>query len=81
MTNPTPIMRLTTEALEALRSVAQQTPEIWQEPETDFGTLLESLNIPNYAEPTGLQALGEIHMPSAETVQPNLQGKSRPVRP
>ena len=78
MTNPTPIMRLTTEALEALRSVAQQTPEIWQEPETDFGTLLESLNIPNYAEPTGLQALGEIHMPSAE--QYNRTSKARADR-
>ena len=58
--------------------MAQQTPEIWQEPETDFGTLLESLNIPNYAEPTGLQALGEIHMPSAE--QYNRTSKARADR-
>ena len=66
MTSPTTIMRLTTEAMDALRLVAQQTPEIWQDPQTDFRALLASLNIPNYAEPTGLFAQGEIVMPSAE---------------
>ena len=75
MLNPTPIMRLTAEAMYALRSVAQQTPEIWQDPETDFGALLESLNIPNYAEPTGLHALNDIKMPSAE--QYNRTSKAR----
>ena len=33
---------------------------------TDFGALLESLNIPNYAEPTALLAHGEIGMPLEE---------------
>ena len=66
MMSPTPIMRLTTEAMDALRSVAQQTPEVWQDPKTDFGALLESLNIPNYAEPTALLAHGEIGMPLEE---------------
>ena len=78
MPNPTPIMRLTTEAMDALRSVAQQTPEIWQDPQTDFGALLESLNIPNYVEPTGLHALDEIKMPSAE--QYNRTSKARADR-
>ena len=66
MTSATLIMRLTTEAMDALRSVAQQTPEVWQDPQTDFGALLESLNIPNYAEPTGLLTHDEIGMPLAE---------------
>ena len=59
-------MRLTAEAMDALRSQAQQTPEIWQDPNTNFGVLLESLNVPDYAEPTGIFALGDISMPSAE---------------
>ena len=62
----TPIMRLTAEAVDALRSVAQHTPEVWQDPQTDFATVLESLNITNYAEPVGLLAQGQIVMPSAE---------------
>ena len=66
MSTFTPIMRLTTEAMDALRSQAQQYPELWQDPATDFGALLESLNIPNYAEPTELLASGKIEMPSAE---------------
>ncbi len=59
-------MRLTIEAMDALRSEAQQNPQIWQSPDTDFGRVLNQLNISNYAEPTGLIAQGEITMPSAE---------------
>ena len=66
MSAPTPIMRLTTEAMDALRSQAQQNPEIWQDPNTDFGVLLESLNVPDYLESTGLFAQDDIVMPSAE---------------
>ncbi len=61
--------------MDALRSVARQTPEVWQNPQTDFGKLLESLNIPNYAEPTGLFAQGEISMPPA--TQYNRTSKAR----
>ena len=68
-------MRLTAQAMDALRSQARQSPEIWQDPNTDFGALLESLNIRDYAEPTGLFALGEISMPSADQYNRGFKAK------
>ncbi len=65
MPNPTKIMRLTTEAMDALRLQAEQNPELWQDPNTDFGKLLESLNVTNYLVETGLMTLDTITMPSA----------------
>ena len=69
-------MRLTTEAMDALRSQARQNPEIWQDPNTDFGALLESLNLPDYLEPTGLFAQGDIAMPSAEQYNRGFKAKA-----
>ena len=65
MSESIPVMRLSTEAMDALRSVAQQSPQLWQNPDTNFHNILTSLNITDYAEPTGLVADGPIAMPSA----------------
>ncbi len=66
MPEPIQIMRLTAEAMDALRSMAENTPEIWQNPETDFEAVLASVNVTEYATPTGLYAQGPISMPSAD---------------
>ena len=66
MRNPTQVMRLTTQAFYALRDKAKIQPELWQDPQTDFEQILKELNLPNYAEPTGLAAIDSIDMPSAE---------------
>ena len=66
MPNQIPVMRLTTQAMDALREKAKNQPEIWQNPETDFDRVLRELNVLNYAEPTGLIATDEITMPSAD---------------
>ena len=76
MPEPIALMRLTTEAMDALRSKAQETPEIWQNPETDFEEVLASLNITEYAVPTGLMAGGAISMPSAEQYSRTLKSRA-----
>ena len=66
MGTPTQIMRLTNQAMDALREKAKSQPELWQDPQTDFEQVLRELNLPNYAEPTGLVATDTISMPSAD---------------
>ena len=61
-----PVMRMSTQAMDALRDKAKNQPEIWHDPQTDFDQVFRELNLPNYAEPTGLFAEEEIAMPSAE---------------
>lgn len=36
MVNQIPVMRLTTQAMDALRDKAKNQPELWQDRETDF---------------------------------------------
>ena len=76
MPEPIEIMRFTTEAMDALRSIAQDAPEIWQDPETDFEAVLASVNVTEYASPTGLHAEGPITMPSAEQYSRNFKSRS-----
>ena len=76
MPEPIEIMRFTTEAMDALRSIAQDTPEIWQNPETDFEAVLASVNVTEYASPTGLHAEGPITMPSAEQYNRNFKSRA-----
>ena len=66
MPEPIQIMRLTAEAMDALRSMAENTPGIWQNPETNFEAVLASVNVTEYASLTGLYAQGPISMPSAD---------------
>lgn len=66
MPEPIEIMRLTTEAMDTLRSKAKDTPELWQNPKTDFEEVLSSVNVTEYVSPTGLYAQTQISMPSAE---------------
>ena len=59
----TPVMRFTDAALAALRLKAQETPETWADPETDFYRILKQLGISQPCAPTGIQAIGPITLP------------------
>ena len=64
-TTPIPIMRFTNEAYHSMRALAQQQPELWLNPNTDFAEILRNLNINPYAETTGLVAAATVKLPSA----------------
>ena len=59
----TTVMRFSDAALAALRLKAQETPEIWADPATDFHRILERLGISPPCIPTGIQARGPITLP------------------
>ena len=66
LTSDVRLMRLNDTAMETLRSIAQDRPEIWLDPETDFDTELRSLNLDDYLEPTRIVVSGEIRLPLAD---------------
>ena len=47
------VMRLTQPAYDALKGLATTSPELWLDHDTDFGALLEQLDVSDYAEATG----------------------------
>ena len=76
MVNQIPVMRLTTQAMDALRDKAKNQPELWQDRETDFEQVLADLNLTDYAELTGLVATGAIHMPTADQLSRNYKSRA-----
>ena len=67
MSEPTPIGRFTDEAFQALRKLADNRPELWQDPRTDFLRELHELNLTGPVEHIGLTALERPQMPLPET--------------
>ena len=70
MTEPMNINRLTDEAFRALVNLAEAKPELWQDPEADFGQALAEIGVIRYAEATGITA-----------ADPALAPPERPPRP
>ena len=66
-TEGTRVLRFTDEAMSTLRKLAEDRPELWQDPKTDFIRELTALGVTDPTEDTGLTALGEMHMPIPET--------------
>ena len=54
MSEPTPVCQLTEPAFRALTAIAQQRPELWQDPNTDFAAVLVEQGITEYQEPIGI---------------------------
>ena len=71
-----PVMRMTAQAMDALRDKAKNQPELWQDGGTDFEQVLADLNLTDYCEPTGLVATGPIHMPSADQLSRNYKSRA-----
>ena len=57
MSNPTPVYRLTDTAFRALVNEAENRPELWEDPKTDFAKVLAENGITNYREPAGVTTL------------------------
>lgn len=66
-----PIMRLTREAYVALEGYSQSNPEVWSDPSTDFGAVLDSLGIANHTEFTGLNSPRPIKLEPTGSGPPN----------
>ena len=76
MTEQIQVMRLTDDAMTTLQELAKTSPELWQNPETDFDRVLRDLNLPEYQEPTGLVTNGPIQMPSAARLNNTVKARA-----
>lgn len=65
------VYRLTQEAYDQLRLLAERRPESWLDPEADFGTVLESMDVHDIREPTGITTRHPIALTPAERGPPN----------
>ena len=59
-----PIKRLTDSGRNALLQLANASPELWQDPGTDFDTELHSRGVIDYAEEIGVTSHGLIELPN-----------------
>ena len=66
MSEPNPVRRFTDEALITLRQLAQENPQCWRDPATDFIQVLRDQSVDDATEETGLNALRPIGMPEPE---------------
>lgn len=62
MNNATPVYRLTQVAFRNLVNEADNRPELWEDPNTDFAAVLEANGITAYWEPAGVTAKEPISM-------------------
>ena len=60
------VKRLTNNGRNALLRLAETSPELWQNPETDFDAELHKLGIADYAEEIGVTSHGIIALPTGE---------------
>ena len=67
-----PILRLTQDAYDQLLSVSEDTPEVYLDPDTDFGQILRSRGIAEYAENTGVYSTRPIELTPVSVGRPNL---------
>lgn len=58
------IYRLTSNGRNALLQLAENRPELWQEPSTDFDAELRNLGVTDYAEEIGVASRGLISLPT-----------------
>ena len=65
-----PVYRLTNEAFRSLINLANEKPQLWQDPETDFAQVLSDNGVTEYREPTDLRTRAPIHMASPTGNQP-----------
>ncbi len=66
MSKPITVQRFTNEALITMRRLAQENPQYWRDPETDFLQLLKEQSVPHPTEDAGLNALEPIRMPEPD---------------
>ena len=57
-----PILKFTQEAYDRLWLIAEQNPEIYLDPDTDFAEVLATHGIDHYAEQTGITTRGPISL-------------------
>ena len=70
----TPVLRLTEDAWSALRGIANTRPEVYLDPSTDFGGLLEEKGLVKYAVPTDFHAESAIQLTAPGPSVPPHQG-------
>ena len=58
------IYRLTSKGRNSLLRLAEDKPELWLEPDTDFGVELSKLGVTDYAEEVGVTSRGLLSLPS-----------------
>ena len=66
MSDGIPVMRFTETAMEQLYEMADNQPELWINPETDFLQALRERDVGQIEEPTGITAPMPIRMPPPE---------------
>ena len=66
-----PVLRLTQEAYNKLQSVAEDTPEVYMNPNVDFGQILRSQGIDDYTCDTGIVSNSPISLTPAPSGPPN----------
>lgn len=71
-----PILRLTKAGRAKLQEMADENPDLWLNPDTDFDAELKKLGMTDYAEETGAVSNGEIALPTGEGY--NVRGGGRP---
>ena len=59
-----PVMRLTQEAYDALKTELSANPDLWLNPQANFENILVDKGIPDYAEPTSVVSVGSISLQS-----------------
>ena len=67
------VMRFTDDALATLDLQAQENPQLWADPNTDFYAVLRNLGIKDIDQSAGIQAHGPISMPPV-TEHPHSRG-------
>ena len=66
MSDGIPVMKFTEEAMAQLSELADNQPELWLNPETDFLQVLRERDVGQIEEPTGITAPMPIRMPPPE---------------
>ena len=66
-----PVFRLTQEAYDQLLLVARDTPEVYMNPETDFGQILLQRGVAIYTEETDIVTSSPIQLTPMESGPPN----------
>lgn len=67
-----PILKLTQEAYDCLRLVAEQSPETYLNPETDFAEILSAKGVTHVTEPIGINALQHLDLEPVSSGNANL---------
>ena len=66
-----PVLRLTQDAYDQLELVARDNPDLYMQPDTDFGQILANLGLTDYTEETGIVSSRPISLTPMESGAPN----------